>query len=286
MQQLKEYLDYHLWEYYEVEHAVFGFKGDKVNVVGYKSGKLVVQGKKTEDFVINILEPEITKEPLLGYDEVYNPEWFELHAGLDESGKGDFFGPVTVATVIADGDMVRSWMDQGIRDSKSVTSDKAVFALEKIIKNTKGVVIETAFANMVKYNELYVKFGSNLNKLLGWLHARALEAALDKREVPWGMLDQFSKQPITQGFIKKYKNFDLKMQTKAEADPVVAAASIVARATYVRQLQKLEEISGIEIPKGAGHQAEAAAQKIANKFGRNRMNEFVKTHFKTLQKIN
>jgi ribonuclease HIII len=281
MEKLKVYLDHHLWSYYEVEHAVFGFKGDKVNVVGYKSGKLVVQGKKTEDFVINILEPEITKTPLLGYDEVHHPEWFETHAGMDESGKGDLFGPLVVATVIADAEMIRYWMDAGIKDSKSVTSDQKILDLEKTIRKTEGVVVETAWANLSKYNELYQKFG-NLNKLLAWFHARALETALDKRSVEWGMLDQFSKQPITKSYLKKHTDFDLRQQTKAEADPVVAAASIVARAQYVKSIKKLEETAGIEIPKGSGANAKQALVKVIQKFGPESVSEYAKCHFKTV----
>ncbi|MCG8528478.1 MAG: ribonuclease HIII [Opitutales bacterium] len=284
MEKLKGYLDHHLWSYYEVDHALFGFKGDKVNVVGYKSGKLVIQGKKTEDFVTNILEPEITKEALLGYDEVHHPEWFEAHAGLDESGKGDLFGPLVVATVIADGDMVREWMAKGIRDSKSVTSDRKIFDLEKQIRETKGVIIETAWANMPKYNKLYSKIG-NLNKLLAWFHARALENALDKRMVDWGLLDQFTKQPLTQRLLKKHSGFDLKQRTKAEEDPVVAAASIIARAQYVKSIKKLEEAAGVTLPKGSGAQAKKALGELIAKIGKDEIHQFAKLHFKTVAEV-
>ena len=99
------------WGEYEVAYARFAYKGPKINLVMYNSGKLVIQGKMTQDFVQDVLEPEITLSAELGYDEVHHPEWFEAHAGLDESGKGDLFGPVVCATVIADGDMVRKWMD-------------------------------------------------------------------------------------------------------------------------------------------------------------------------------
>lgn len=284
MAQLQAYLDRHLWAYYEVDHARFAFKGDKVNIVGYQSGKLVIQGKKTEDFVVNVLEPEITKDPRLGYDEVHHPEWFEPHAGMDESGKGDLFGPVVVATVIADRPMIERWIEAGIRDSKSVTSDGRMLALDKTIRQTRGVVVECAWANMRKYNELYAKFG-NLNKLLAWFHARALETALDKQTVPWGLLDQFSKQPLTRGYLKAHKDFDLRQRTKAESDPVVAAASIVARAQYVRAIQKLQDQAGFPIPKGSGHQAKAAFAKLVARDGPDCAQDFVKLHFKTASEV-
>ena len=124
------------WAHYDVAYSQFAFKGDGVNVVGYQSGKLVVQGKKTEDFVRDVLEAEITGEARLGYDDVHNPEWFTLHAGCDESGKGDLFGPLVVACVVADEGMVRDWIEAGVCDSKKIT-DNTILKLDKIIRQTK-----------------------------------------------------------------------------------------------------------------------------------------------------
>ena len=88
-EKLEAWLDKHLWAPYKVDYAKFAYKSRDVNVVVYTSGKLVVQGKGTEDFVAFVLEPEITGAFEMGYDEVLHPEWYELHAGIDESGKGD-----------------------------------------------------------------------------------------------------------------------------------------------------------------------------------------------------
>ena len=267
------------WTPCEVPYARHAFDGDRIKVVAYESGKLVVQGKGTEDFVSNILEPEITGECLMGYEEVNNPEWFEPHAGLDESGKGDLFGPVVSACVVADGEMVRKWMSEGIRDSKTIT-DGAILKMAKKIASTKGVVIKTAFNAMPKYNELYLKFGENLNKLLAWLHGRALNEALALRKTKWGLLDQFTKQPLVQNYVED-EDFDLQMRTKAESDPVVAAASIIARATWLGQMKKLESLAGRKIPKGSGVQAKELARQLFEEMGESRMNEFCKLHFKT-----
>src|SRR6056300_777638 len=141
MDKLNSALSGRGWPTREVPYARHAFDGDGVKVVAYESGKLVVQGKGTEDFVSHILEPEVTGEVLLGYEEVNNPEWFEPHAGLDESGKGDLFGPVVSACVIADGPMVKAWMAAGIRDSKTIT-DGAILKMARQIATTQGVVIK------------------------------------------------------------------------------------------------------------------------------------------------
>lgn len=284
MAKLKDWCERQLWIDYPVDYSRFAYKGDGVNIVAYTSGKLVIQGKKTEDFVSFVLEPEITGTPELGYEEINNPEWFTAHAGLDESGKGDFFGPLVSACVIADGEMVRKWMDAGVADSKKITSDNAILRLESEIRNTKGVVIETVFAGMEKYNALYHKFGDNVNKLLAWMHAKALETALPKNPVPWGLLDQFSKQPLVQRQLKD-KSFDLQMRTKAESDPVVAAASIIARAEYIRQMEKLSNDYGEKLLRGAGANVKKQGIALVQKLGAEALPRFAKMHFRTSYEV-
>lgn len=282
--QLKGHLSCKLWEPYTVDYALFAYRGDRVNVVAYKSGKVVIQGKKTEDFVRYVIEGEITKTPQLGYDAILHPEWFEAHAGLDESGKGDLFGPVVSACVIAEGEMVQSWLDAGLKDSKKITSDAAILKLASLIQGTQGVVIGISFASMEKYNELYKKFNSNMNKLLAWLHAKALAEALGKKRVPWALLDQFSKQPLVQNYFKD-DPVDLRMQTKAESDPVVAAASVIARATYVQQMQKLSKAFGEKLAKGVSAKVKEQAKAIVEKQGPAALGQYAKLHFRTAYEV-
>jgi ribonuclease HIII len=271
------------FENYSVPYAAFAFRGNGVNVVAYESGKAVIQGRGTDDFVQFELEPKVTFAAALGYDDVTHPEWFEEHAGLDESGKGDLFGPLVTACVIAGGDVVHRWLEDGVRDSKNVASDSAIFALEsKILKS--DCATDTMVVSMEKYNELYGKFGRNMNVLLGWMHSRSLRNALAKRPVPWGMLDQFSKRPIVQTFVRDCP-FDLRMQTRAESDPIVAAASILARAEYNRQMDALSRKAGFKISKGAGRQTVEQANAILEKFGPAALGGFVKLHFATAPKV-
>jgi len=273
---------------FEVAYTRFAFKSDaaRVNIAAYTSGKVVIAGKGTEDFVTMTLEPEVTGAAKLGYDEVLHPEWFEPHAGLDESGKGDFFGPVIAATVVAEKSAIDTWRTAGLQDSKKM-SELQIIKLDKMIRETKGVVARTCFCGMPKYNDLMSRPGANLNRLLAWQHATALEQALVAKRVPWGLLDQFTEQPLVQRELAKkgVKDFDLKMRTKAEEDPVVAAASVVARAEFVRQMHLLSKKFGDKLQKGAGPLVKLQATQIIEKFGVRALGEFAKLHFRTAYEV-
>jgi ribonuclease HIII len=289
MEKLRAYCERRLWAPFDVAYARFAFKADhlKINVTAYTSGKLVVAGKGTEDFVRDVIESEITGAPKLGYDEVLHPDWFEPHAGMDESGKGDFFGPVVTATVIAGTAMINAWTKAGVKDSKKI-ADTQIVKLDELIRKTPGVVVEVfAWEHMTKYNELMSRPRANLNLLLAWQHARGLMAALARKKVPWGLLDQFSEQPLVQRELKKKSvtGFELRMRTKAEEDPVVAAASVCARAEYVRQMAKLSRRFGAKLQKGAGPKVKEQADEIIKRFGARALGEFGKLHFRTAYEV-
>ncbi len=288
MDKLRAICEERGWMPFEVAYARFAFKADhaKVNVTAYESGKVVIAGKGTEEFVTMTLEPDVIGAARLGYDEVLHPDWFEAHAGLDESGKGDFFGPVVAATVIAQKPMIEAWRAAGVQDSKKI-AESQIIKLDKIIRETHGAVVRTCLCGMPKYNELMSRPGANLNRLLAWQHATALEQALAERRVPWGLLDQFTKQPLVQRELarKGVKDFDLRMRTKAEEDPVVAAASVVARAEFVRQMHTLSKKFGAKLQKGAGPLVKQQAHEIINRFGARALGEFAKLHFRTAYEV-
>lgn len=288
MKKLGALLEARGWKPVEVAYTRFAFKADhlKVNVAAYTSGKAVVAGKGTEDFVRDVLEPEITGAAKLGYDDVLHPDWFEPHAGLDESGKGDFFGPVIAATVIADRAAIEAWRKAGVQDSKKITETR-IIELDKVIRGTGGVVVRTCFSGMPRYNELMARPRANLNSLLAWQHATALMQALEAKRVPWGLLDQFTEQPLVQRELARQglKDFELRMRTKAEEDPVVAAASVVARAEFVRQMHALSKKLGMKLQKGAGPLVKAQAAEIIAKFGVLALRDCAKLHFRTAYEV-
>src|SRR4029077_21205715 len=176
------------WKPREVPYARFAFESDKTNIVFYESGKLVVQGKGTQEFVEFVLEPEILKEVKLGYEEVLNPDLLLARFGVDESGKGDFFGPLCVAGVYVNEGVVRAWKNSGIRDSKNISGDKRIKELAEVIRRTPGCVSTVVPIGNEAYNRLFAKMLS-VNQMLAWGHARVIENLM-------GLKSQMNPAPV------------------------------------------------------------------------------------------
>lgn len=283
------YLAGHDFEKHNVQYADFAYKKPGLNIVFYTSGKLVVQGKGAKYFVEFVLEPEILQSFDITLQE-HNKQTadidFSPRAGLDESGKGDFFGPITTACVIAGPKEIKQLLKIGVKDSKKITSDRAARMLAEKIYQVPNIVVQSFALSLEKYNSLYYKFGANLNRLLGWMHSVSLKNALLKRYVPFGILDQFSKNPIVQQYIRKeFAEFNLTMQTKAESDPVVAAASIIARAEYIKSMEKLSHDADFVICKGASAKVIECGKDLVKKVGVENLKHFCKLHFKTLENV-
>src|SRR6188474_1586946 len=156
---MKSCLDARNYTPRQVPYARFAAEKEKLNVVFYESGKLVVQGKGTQEFVEFVLEPEILKEVKLGYEAVLNPDLLLARFGVDESGKGDFFGPLCVAGVYVNESVVKAWQDAGIKDSKNISSDKRMAELAKVIRETPGCVTSVVPIGNEAYNRLYKTMG-------------------------------------------------------------------------------------------------------------------------------
>ncbi|HEY2574427.1 MAG TPA: ribonuclease HIII, partial [Verrucomicrobiaceae bacterium] len=200
-------------------------KAAKVNLAVYEKGpKIVVQGKGTEDFVKFTLEPEVLGVAELGYEEVHHPEMYQPHIGVDESGKGDFFGPLVVAGAYVDADMTRRLREIGVMDSKRIGSDARIGALARQMREA-GVIHDVIVIGPPRYNELYGKFG-NLNQLLAWGHAKVIENLLDRvPSCPRALSDQFANPKVLERALQsRGKTIMLEQRTKAESDPAVAAA--------------------------------------------------------------
>ena len=275
------------WKPRAVPHARFAFESDKCNVVFYESGKLVVQGKGTQEFVEFVLEPEILQQAKLGYETVLNPDLLLPRFGVDESGKGDFFGPLCIAGVYVNEAVIAAWKDLGVRDSKNISSDKKISDLAEKIRKTPGCVVDTVTIGNPKYNELYTRM-KTVNTMLAWGHARVIENLMGKRyqmnpPPVRAISDQFaaSKSVIEKALMAQGREIQLVQRHKAEEDIAVAAASILARDEFVKGLAKLEKQFAAEFPKGAGANVDKAAKAFVESRGADELAKVSKLHFRT-----
>jgi ribonuclease HIII len=269
------------------EYTLFFAQKNKLSLAVYEKGpKVLVQGKGVEEFVQFELEPKILGEAKLGYEEVHSPEMFEPHFGVDESGKGDFFGPLVISGVYVDRGIARKLLDAGVQDSKRIASDARIRALAQTIRKTAGGLIETVLIGPQKYNELYEKFG-NLNKLLGWGHARVIENLLAKKpDCPRALSDQFADaRVVEQSLLRHARKIDIQQRTKAESDIAVAAASILAREAFINWLGRRGKELGWRLERGASASVKETAKKLVEKSGPAALREVAKVHFRTAHDI-
>lgn len=277
------------WTLGTAPYARWSARLDKTQVVAFESGKLTVQGRGTPEFVQFLLEPEILKEARFGYEtelaEVECPAMFEPHAGIDESGKGDYFGPLVVAAVHVDGASARRLLALGVTDSKAIRSARRIVQLDAAIRGEAAERFSVVAIGPETYNRLHASFG-NVNKLLAWGHARALENVLDKvPDCPRAVSDQFgNKQLVISALREKGRAIILEQRPRAESDIAVAAASILARAEFVRRLDALGAQIGCTLPKGAGAAVDAVAADLAATGGTALLGRLAKLHFRTTER--
>jgi ribonuclease HIII len=286
-EKLQTLLEERGFEFMTKPYCLYAAAKAKVNVLVYEKGpKVVVQGKETEDFVTNLLEPEVLGEAKLGYEEVHHPEMFQPHIGVDESGKGDFFGPLVIAGVYVDADVARRLRDIGAVDSKRIGSDERIAKIAADIRSVRGLVWEVISIQPERYNELYEKFG-NLNRLLAWGHAKVIENLLERvPDCPRAISDQFANPTVLQRAMQKRGQcIELVQRTKAESDPAVAAASILAREAFVGWLKSQSQRLGIELPKGVSPIVKQNAAALVCKHGRDVLQILSKLHFRTAGEV-
>ena len=289
-EQLRELLLARQWEIDAAPYAYWRARREKTTAVAYESGKLSIQGKGTADMVQFILEPEVLKEARFGYEEEYaeleNPDMFTPHAGIDESGKGDYFGPLVIAAVYVDAVTAKALVAAGVQDSKAIKSDARMRALARKTYEIVNGKFSIVAIGPAAYNRMYAKM-NNVNRMLAWGHARVIENLLEKvPDCPRAVSDQFAnKSLVPRALLEKGRKIQLEQRHKAESDVAVAAASILARATFIKRMEGLAESAGIELPKGASGKVREAAVALFKKVGEAQMGEYVKLHFRTTEQV-
>ena len=263
--------------------TIFFAQKNKLSVAVYEKGpKILVQGKGVEEFVQFELEPKILGQAKLGYEEVHSPEMFEPHFGVDESGKGDFFGPLVIAGAYVDRGIVRKLLDAGVVDSKRIGSDARIRALADTIRKSSPGLVETVLIGPTKYNELYEKFG-NLNRLLGWGHARVIENLLAKKpDCPRALSDQFADaRVVEQSLLRHGRKINIEQRPRAESDIAVAAASVLAREAFINWLEHKGKEIGFRLGRGVSTAVKESAKKLVEMNGPAALRAVAKVHFRT-----
>ena len=259
----------------------------KCHVNLYTSGKCLVQGAGAEDFVTSILEPMVLGTATVGYEDVLDPAQLEPHMGIDESGKGDYFGPLCIAAAYTDETLCPQLRELGVRDSKRISSDAQALRMAAGIRSLLGprryTVVRIGNAT---YNRLYAKMHS-VNRLLSWGHARAIENLLTAVPTcPRAISDQFDRNGIQRSLMKSGRQIVLEQHPRAEADIAVAAASILAREAFLLGLSQMKAAhGGLEFPKGASPQTRAAAEALVRAEGPAALIQVAKCHFRTTDAV-
>jgi len=204
----------------------------------------------------------------------------EGHIGVDESGKGDFFGPLVIAACYVGPEHLAEL--EGVKDSKKLTDPVALKLSDQIKRTCPHAVVSIGPA---KYNELYAKF-RNLNNLLAWGHARAIENVLEQVPATRVISDEFAKggHAVKRALFEKGQSLEFISAVRAEQDIAVAAASILARAEFLRRLKRLGEQYGVALPKGASNVIDTAV-RFVNANGPGKLPEIAKMHFKTSAQV-
>ncbi len=253
--------------------SYFGKKGVKTDIQGNSESKLY----------------SIVNEIIHGI-ELFNSIKDEIdepasYIGTDESGKGDFFGPLVVAGVYAHGDILVQLKQIGVKDSKLISDNEIQTlsaSIRRLIKDDYDIIV----INPEKYNRLYASFG-NLNKILAWAHAKVIENLLTRINTAQVISDKFGDEKLIKNSLQsRGKEVNLMQVTKAERYTAVAAASILARYKFNEWFYIQKKKFKHEIPKGASDAVVSSAERLTDELGSDQLHKFVKIHFKTMKKLN
>ena len=281
----------------EVPYSLYSVEGEKFNATLYekeKHGKrkLCVQGSGAQDFVEFQLEPKGIVPVELGYEQVLHPELTAAHAGSDESGKGDYFGPLVVCCCSVDAAILEgmkkfTYLDSQnrvrkleVRDCKQMTDAQVLMAGESLRKLLGSAGYAVVKLGPAAYNRLYAKI-RNINRMLAWAHGTAIEELLEKRPgCTRVVVDQFAptETTIRRALKTRGKQATVEQRHKAESDIAVAAASVIAREQFLRDVP--------DFPLGSSDpRVRELAEEMVRKNGPTWLMNHCKAHFQTTDKV-
>jgi len=262
----------------DVQHAYWQARKERVFITFYRSGQVVIQGKNATDLADQYLAPLKSKQSVHGLDSIKSlKDWI----GTDESGKGDFFGPLVVAALYVNKKTEHKLWQIGVRDSKKISDPKIIELADAIKKSCSHSVVTFS---PDKYNKIYNDF-KNLNHLLASAHAQAIKNLVEKTGCGVVIADKFGDESLIRNALGENLNFKLIQKNRAETNLAVAGASILAREKFINSLDKLSQNYQMNFPPGASNNVIDAARRFVKKYGKGKLIEVAKTHFKTIEKL-
>ena len=258
----------------------------KLNIYhSQKKGISIVIKSKKNNSAKTTMNNVLTEIALSDRNKFHN---WKRWIGSDESGKGDFFGPLVVAAFFCTNTMEKPLLKLGVKDSKNL-KDKQIIEIAEKVKKKYPANIKVLILNPVIYNDVYQKFkdqNKKLNELLAWMHSRMILDLRKQFKVDGILIDKFTSEKVIKSSIKAMKDENIMLQTKAESDVAVATASILARYHFVKKMDDLENLYGLKLSKGASDIVVSPANEFVKKYSINRLDEIAKLHFKTTKKVN
>lgn len=276
----------------QIAYADFAYARPGLSVAYYaRRGKLVVQGAGTEEFLEFTLGPRVLGRAVGAKEGEFVAGACSAcdrtpHFGIDESGKGDYFGPLVIAGVYTEGDVAAKLAELGVCDSKLIKSAATIDRLAAAIARTPGVAHEVVCIGPERYNAMYADMG-NLNRLLAWGHARVIASLHEQVPgCPRALSDQFANPWVLRRALGARKiPITLEQRPRAESDVAVAAASILARSRFVRWMKEAEVKAGCPLPLGAGPHVTRAARDFVAQHDAGMLGAVAKLHFKTTKQV-
>lgn len=246
---------------------------------GKKGVKIVIQGNKNTSFYDHVANLFGVQESLFeqGQNDSFTPP--REYIGSDESGKGDFFGPLVTAAFYTTPEISEELLAIGVKDSKTL-SDNSINVIAAKIYTRFPSNFEVSILIPEEYNPIYAKI-KNINTILSGEHSKVIQKLFDKVGKKEVIIDQFSVRTEP---MKQQLGENINFITKAEKYPAVAAASILARSNFNNWFDNEPALS-LELPKGASKQVEEHAAAIKRSLGLDIFGEISKLHFSTFNKI-
>lgn len=268
----------------------FAAKTPDTAITVYNSGKVLFQGagasREASRWGATTVNQKATKATTQGDKLPKNFASLSV-VGSDETGTGDFFGPVTVAACYVPANKIELVQELGVRDSKQLTDD----LMRQITPDLKATLVHSILTvSNPKYNDIQQR-GNSQGKIKALLHNQALKHVLRKmgdQQPDHILIDQFAKRDTYYNYLKDESDVireHVLFSTKAEGIHIsVAAASILARVAFLEEMDRLSAEVGIILPKGAGPKVDEIAAKILMRHGEAKLKTMTKWHFANLEK--